>query len=201
MNTCRQISRFGMLFTVGFITLACAETKFSGGPQSSAVAAASADSVPAPAPSAAPVPVPNVACDASTVIKNSLPPAVSACYESGRVWNFDNSSCVAMRAAAFTCDWDSVRKAMSKIGITSTAIDTAAKSGASRLIGCGQSQDGNRIVVQFVNQTQTTNACTTFKSGDVVTGCFTNYGTSEPPAPTTSKEEQDKRVYACMNQL
>jgi hypothetical protein len=179
----------------------CSETKFSATETKSVEAPASDDQAPVTHPMPETVIEQKSSCERTEIIKNSFPKAVSDCYASGRVFNFGTNACVQIRTASFDCNWENVQKEMSSIGLSSKAVDEAYASGKGKLVGCGQSMDKNRIVVQWINVEKSEDECADVNMGDVVTGCFTNYGTAMVPGPAKSKEEQDARVYACMNNL
>ncbi len=193
------------------ISFACTEeSKFNAGTKAQALQAE--DTVPTseappllPPPSVeAPVaehaPVADIPCEKANVLKDGFPAEISSCYESGRVWNFDSKECVVMKAAKFSCDWTHVISELGKIGLESPDINKASTKDTSILIGCGQSEDNSRIVVQWINVPEG-NGCKNVQPGLTITGCFTNYGTRVPPPVPTSKEERDSRTYACMNEL
>jgi len=190
------------------MTVDCSESKFKGG--TSAAAPAAADAAPEVGPETpeieAPVSTPDpattaeVPCDKANVLKDAFPEEISSCYESGRVFNFDSNECVQMKSAKFTCDFNTVISELRKIGLASPDVEAAATKATSILIGCGQSEDSQRIVVQWINVPEG-NGCKNITPGLTVTGCFTNFGTKTPPPPPTSKEERDSRTYACMNEL
>lgn len=185
--------------------LACSEAKFQTG-TSTPAAYTSADQAPVPVPVETPKPEiitvdETAACPENSIIQNSFPPDVAACYESGRVWNFGSNSCVQMRAAEFECKWENVKSELAKIGLKSGDVDAASLSDVNRLVGCGQSTDKMRIVVQWVTLPKVDAKCSEIKPSNVVTGCFTNYGTKTPPAPPVDQAERDKRNYECMDTL
>ncbi|RZA26954.1 MAG: hypothetical protein EOP10_01900 [Proteobacteria bacterium] len=188
------------LFTLA-MTLGCAETKFNATETKSLATPATADQKPEPKPVPDTVLEEKKSCEPTDIVKNSFPAAVNECYSSGRVWNYGTNSCVQIRAAAFECKWENVQKELKSIGLSSKAIDEAYTSGKGKLVGCGQSTDKNRIVVQWINVEKSEDGCSNVSTGDVVTGCFTNYGAAPAPGPAKNKEEQDARVYACMNNL
>lgn len=121
--------------------------------------------------------------------------------DEGRTFNFDTKKCMNMRKATFTCDWESVISEMKKIGITSSVIANDAKEGA-KLVSCGQSKDGNRIVAQWLKMPKEGFDCTAKKTpANITTGCYTMYvDETPPPDPKTEKEKQEQ-VADCMDNL
>lgn len=127
---------------------------------------------------------------------------IKDCFKQGKTWDFDTSTCVEIRAAKFTCDWATVTEELTKAELLTPVIQAAPGSGA-KLISCGQSQDGKRIVVQFVKEPSSGKVdCKNIKSaGAVTTGCYTDYSPNPPPPIPTDPEERKKQVYGCLNKL
>jgi hypothetical protein len=145
---------------------------------------------------------PNQCVDGDT-IKFTFEGPIKDCYDAGRVWNFDRSECVQMRQASFPCEWSNVIDAMAKIGISNSSVVAASQSPESKLVGCGESADRNRIVVQWVNvpEGKVVDCKNPELTGSVITGCFTFYPDNTIPPPPANQAERDKQVYACMSQL
>lgn len=184
------------LWIMGLLVLvSCSDSKFSGGQPSGAAA----DAIPETDPNPKAPEGDNTGCAPENIVKSAFPTEVAQCYESGRVWNFGSSQCVQMRAAEFECNWENVSSELKKIGLHSSAVDEAGANPLARLVGCGQSQDKMRIVVQWITLPRADASCGEVKGSGAVTGCFTNYGSTTPPAPPANQAEQDKRTYECMN--
>lgn len=191
--------RFYSIGLLVFFMMSCAESKFSGG-ENAPGATYSADAKP-PEPV---IPPPetilvNEGCDGEKIPPNAFPKEISECYTSGRVWNFASNQCVQMRAAEFECKWPNVVAELEKIGLKNAAVEKAAQDPSMRLVGCGQSQNKMRIVVQWLKVEGEAKECSQIVNKGVTTGCFTNYGAEAPPPPPKTPEEQDKRTYECMN--
>lgn len=146
--------------------------------------------------------VPNECVEGGT-IKFQFEGPIKACYDSGRVWNFDTSECLQMRQSTFACEWPNVIDAMAKLGISNSSVTAASASPEAKLVGCGESADKNRIVVQWVNipEGKIIDCKNPELTGSVITGCFTFYPDNNIPPPPASAAERDKQVYACMSQL
>ena len=127
---------------------------------------------------------------------------VKECFNQGKTWDFDTSTCVEIRAAKFTCDWATITAELTKAELITPVIKGAPATGA-KLISCGQSQDGKRIVVQFVKEPSSGKVdCKNVKSaGAVTTGCYTDYSPNSPPPVPTDPVEKKKQVYGCLNKL
>ncbi len=127
-------------------------------------------------------------------IKNCL-------IDEGRTYNFDTKKCMNMRKANFDCDWESVISEMKKIGIASSVIANDSKNGA-KLISCGQSKDGNRIVAQWLKVPKEGFDCKVKKAPtDITTGCYTMYVDETPPPDPQSDKEKQEQVAECMDNL
>lgn len=115
-------------------------------------------------------------------------------------YNFDTNQCAQMRPAQFTCDWATVQAQLTQRNLLTPTLKTAATSGAL-LVTCGESQDGSRIVVQWIDTPPPAGTCTYDPNQEhITTGCYTQYTGTPPPAPTTPAA-QAAAVYACMNEL
>jgi hypothetical protein len=183
--------------------LSCNDAQFSGG-----------DSAPAgpaphqPAPSAAPAaptatiaPTSGECVDNGKVNFNWSGPAKECIVDQGKTFNFDTGECAEMRKAKFDCTWDNVVSELKKRGLLTPKLETDSK--VAKLVSCGQSSDGNRIAVQWVNiETGTSVDCQNPTSvGHITTGCYTYYtGSNVPPAASTP-EDRAKQVYDCLNTL
>jgi hypothetical protein len=125
--------------------------------------------------------------------------------DKSQTYNFDTKACTKMPQASFDCSWDSFFDEMEDRGITPTDKMKAARTAGAKLVTCGQSSDGDRIVVQWLNPPDGGFSCKPQDSampGLIVTGCYTKYKPGEPvPAAPKDKAEQTKQVYDCMNKL
>ena len=121
--------------------------------------------------------------------------------DQGRTYNFDTNACMNMRKASFDCDWGNIKSAMKKIGLTSSVIESDSKDGA-KLVSCGQSKDGNRIVAQWVKLPKEGFDCKAKKApANITTGCYTMYVDEAPPADPETAEEKKDQVAECMDSL
>lgn len=128
--------------------------------------------------------------------------AKTCIIDQGKTYNFDSKQCAEMRKAEFDCDWENIKTAMSKLGLSSSAIENDSAAGA-KLVSCGQSKDGNRIVAQWLKLPEgKTVDCKADKTpGNITTGCYTLYVDDDPPAKPDTIEEERKQVFDCMNTL
>lgn len=127
---------------------------------------------------------------------------IKECFDQGKTWDFDSKTCVAIRKAEFTCDWNTVTAELTKADLLTPVLKDAPGTGA-KLISCGQSQDKKRIVVQWVKEPKSgTVDCKNVSSlGGVTTGCYTDYTPELPPPLPTDPEEKKRQVYGCLNKL
>lgn len=197
---------FKMIFAAlgcGAIIASCSNTNFSSGNGKPSPA-----QKPQSAPqTATPTPVVATPVDAGCVegdkanLKWSGP--VQECIEvQKKTYNFELKKCAEMPQATFSCSWDVVVAKLKSLELLTDAVQKASTDG-SKLISCGQSKDGARIVVQWINKPLTSADLCNFNPETVKirTGCYMNdAGPSAAVDPKTS-EERDKIVYECMNQL
>ncbi len=123
----------------------------------------------------------------------------------GKTWDFKTGQCVDMPKATFTCDWTTVVAQLTAKGLLTEKVKTSAQDG-SKLVTCGQSQDGNRIGLQFILAKDGAGSlpCSgvTPSSNQITTGCYTFYpnggGTPIPAGPSA---EYDAYVFNCLNQI
>ena len=121
--------------------------------------------------------------------------------DEGRTYNFDTNKCMNMRKASFDCDWENIISEMKKIGLTSNVIADDSKDGA-KLVSCGQSKDGNRIVAQWVKLPKEGFDCQAKKApANITTGCYTMYIDETPPPDPETAEEKKQQVAECMDSL
>ncbi|MCX6108017.1 MAG: hypothetical protein NTZ90_00245 [Proteobacteria bacterium] len=128
-----------------------------------------------------------------------------ACIDKGQTWAFDTGKCMDIRKAAFDCTWANAIAELDKKGLTTQTIKDDSAAGA-KLVSCGQSQDGNRIVVQWIKVADGAAqvACTGGASPlqhHITTGCYTFYANGAVPAAATTQAEKDARVYACLSSI
>ncbi len=127
------------------------------------------------------------------------------CFDAGKTWNFSKASCQDIRKAKFECTWDNILQWFKTTNLVPTeAVQNGVKDGR-KVVSCGESEDGNRLVVIWLNPPQNgTIQCDNAKAleGLAVTGCYTFYPdpSKSPPKPTTD-EEKKQQVYACMDAL
>lgn len=122
--------------------------------------------------------------------------------DEGRTYNFDKGACTEMRKAKFDCNWDDLKAAMKKINLVSQAIEKDSGDGA-KLISCGQSKDGNRIVAQWVKipKGEKVDCNADVEPGNITTGCYVHRESGDGDEPPKTKDEQFDYVFDCMNEL
>jgi len=121
--------------------------------------------------------------------------------DEGRTFNFDTNTCMNMRKASFDCDWDNIKSAMKKLGLSSSVIEKDSSEGA-KLVSCGQSKDENRIVAQWVKLPKEGFDCKAKKvPANITTGCYTMYVNETPPPDPETAEEKQQQVAECMDSL
>ena len=143
------------------------------------------------------------ACTKGDKVNVSWGGAIDDCLlRQGRTYNFDTNTCTEMRRASFDCNWPNVLDAMTKLGISTTILERDSQQGA-KLVSCGQSADGNRIVAQWIKppKGQDIDCESSLDPGSITTGCYTFYVNQEPPPLPTNVDEKRKPVFACMNSL
>ena len=125
---------------------------------------------------------------------------VKACLvDQGKTYNFESSTCTAMRQATFTCDWSTVQAQLTQRGLLTDTIKNDAANGA-KLVTCGQSQDGHRIVVQWIrsNNSGVGDNCSAGQpSSYIMTGCYRD----DKIETWTTEDQRRSLVFACMNSL
>lgn len=124
--------------------------------------------------------------------------------DEGKTFNFNENRCEELPKARFNCDWSTLLGELSKLGLGTSALNTASKDG-SKLISCGQSMDGHRIAAQWVLITNLPRVqCKqgTEQKPFVTTGCYTQYKAGEAvPLPTTDENEKRERTYKCLSAI
>jgi len=128
-----------------------------------------------------------------------------ACIDKGQTWAFDTKKCMEIRKASFECTWANAIAELDKKGLTTQTVKDDSAAGA-KLISCGQAQDGNRIVIQWIKVADgaaqvACNGGSSTLQHHVTTGCYTYYTTEAVPAPPTTQAEKDARVYACLSTI
>ena len=180
----------------------CASEHFSGSNGRRAGGSDDATvAVPVPSPTA--TPTPPTSCVSGDKVVVAWSGAAKECIVGqSATFDFAHQTCTHLHAASFACDWASVVSQLALRGLASPALATASSDG-SKLVACGQSDDGNRIVVQWLKAPPPATSLCAFDPATmaVVTGCYQVLVNGEPLPTPASPEEQDAIVYACMNSL
>ncbi len=181
------------------VVFGCNESNFSGsdGPKSTTNAAKPTEQDEVPT-----LPTKEDKCVEGDKLNFAWTGEIKKCLiDEGRTYNFDTNGCTNMRKASFDCDWDNIKSAMKNIGLTSKVIEIDSKEGA-KLVSCGQSKDGNRIVAQWVKLPKEGFDCKAKKApANITTGCYTMYVDKTPPPDPETAEEIEQQVANCMNSL
>lgn len=198
----KQLNRLVVAF--GLTSLFCCnEAQFSSGNKTPPPAAADATAAtPAPAAPTATVAPASGECVADGKVNFAWSgPAKECIVDQGKTFNFDTGECAEMRKATFACNWDNVVGELKKRGLLTPKLEADSK--VAKLVSCGQSTDGNRIAVQWVNiETGKAVDCQNPTSvGHITTGCYTYYVGENIPAAASTPEARAKQVYDCLNTL
>lgn len=127
------------------------------------------------------------------------------CIDKGQTWDFDTSQCMQIHKASFDCTWPNAIAELDKKGLTTQTVKDDSAAGA-KLVSCGQSQDGNRIVIQWIKVADgaaqvACNGGSSPLQHHVTTGCYTYYTNGAVPAPATTQADKDARVYSCLSSI
>jgi hypothetical protein len=180
---------------------ACASEHFAGA--NGRAPGADDAAVAAPQPTPAPEPTPPASCVAGDKVRLAWSGAAKDCIvDQGATFDFARKECTHLRAASFACDWATVTAQLASRGLVSPAID-AASHADGKLVACGQSTDGRRIVVQWLEAPPAPTSLCAFDPATmhVVTGCYEVLEDGEPVPEPATVEERDRIVYACLDGL
>lgn len=128
---------------------------------------------------------------------------VGDCIGQGKTYNFEEKKCAEMNQAQFDCNWGNVKAELEKRSLLTDVLREDSENGG-KLVTCGQSGDGNRIVVQWIKaeDAQGIDCNDGNSSHHITTGCYTVYTSKdEQPPQANSKEEKSQQVFDCMNKL
>jgi hypothetical protein len=199
-----KISLLGIWAATFVIFSGCSESEFKG---SSSGASASVSTEPQPGgqdaePSQEPnnTPTNNTDdCVDGDKLDIKFESKIQKCIDDGKLYNFDSKVCTTMPPATFKCSFTTVLKELAERDLTGSKLDSA-KANGDKLVGCGQSPDGNTIVAQWIKVPKTDSLnCNSFSSGSgITTGCYKKY-TSGNIKPLNTDDEKRKFVLDCMN--
>lgn len=192
---------FALVALMNCGVLACTEGKqtgTSGGAQKPAVTQSPA----APFPSAG-SPTGNlpVNCDPNKDFAAlEFPEDIKACLLRDRLYNFDANTCTGMGKALWPCDLATLTSNLTDIELSTAPLENERRNGG-KLIGCGASNDGLRIVAQFFyrNVSAPTNDCKFSAQGHVVSVCFQKFVDRAPVVPVTDAAKK-AYVATCMTE-
>jgi hypothetical protein len=153
---------------------------------------------------------PPTTCSGGAVSVDWTGDAKTCIIDEHQTYNFDTNQCTQMRQAQFPCTWDNILAALDKLGLlvkndpsNPNHIYNQYQAGA-KLVSCGESQDGNRIVAQYITISDgalSANCQETQGQHHVTTGCYTYYPNGNAPPLSTDPTIFRQQVYECMNQL
>lgn len=202
-----------VLMTSALLSVSCTDAKQSAPAYQAPKAPATTPPAPTPPPSLPPEPPPvfppagpdngplPVDCDpAKDFAALEFPENIQTCLKQDKLFNFDLNTCTSMGKALWACDFATFTQNLRDIELATTPLDRE-KANGGKLIGCGASNDGYRMVAQFFykNANAPTNDCKFSSQGRVVSVCFQKFVDSAPRPPTT---EADKKTYVaqCMQE-
>lgn len=144
------------------------------------------------------------ACTVGDKVNFGWTGAEKDCIDQGKTYNFDSNVCQEMRRASFNCDWQTLLAEIAKVdpGLVTDALRKGATDG-SKLVSCGQSTDGMRVVVQWVKVDdlgQLSCQNTGNNNPFIITGCYTKHPGTPPPPPKDEQERRD-RVFECLKTI
>jgi len=129
-----------------------------------------------------------------------FPERIKDCLKTEKMFNFDKDECTKMNKAAWDkCDFDTAGTNITDLGLSKAPMD-AEKSKGGKLIGCGASNNGYVIVLQFFHKSEKAEEedCSYSKQGKVVSVCFQKFLSPPPPIPNTAQGKEDY-VASCLN--
>lgn len=134
------------------------------------------------------------------VVVSGAQKEIQACYDQKRIWHFERSLCLEPVAASFECNFDSLLAALeSQLGSKDGSVYKALSEGRDngvKLIACGEKNDGNTIIAQWVKvEEQAGNCSTNFSKNYPTTAC-----TKRNAASPTTPEEVRQFVYQCLDE-
>ncbi len=145
-----------------------------------------------------------VQCDASG--KKSIAwtgPAKTCIEDQKKMFNFSTGECMTMAQAKFECNWEKASAELEQRGLLTDKLRAGTTDG-SILVSCGQSQDGNKIVVQWIRATAGNPApeCGASLSDQyITTGCYQQFGAGEALPDVSTPEKERAYVFGCLSTL
>ena len=129
-----------------------------------------------------------------------FPADIKACLTRDKVYNFDANACTTMGKALWTCDFATLAQNLTDLELSPGPLEKE-KAGGGKLIGCGASNDGLRIVAQFFyrNANAPAGDCKFSVQGKVVSVCFQKFVDTVPAVPTTDSAKK-AYVAGCMTE-
>ncbi len=132
--------------------------------------------------------------------KLEYPQDVQDCLKQDKLYNFDAKGCTTMGKALWECSYASIKAEITNLTLSTSPLDKQQNAGA-KLIGCGASNDGTKIIAQYFvkNASTSTKDCKFLNKGKVISVCFQQFVDVAPPVPTTDAEKK-AYVASCMTE-
>lgn len=144
-------------------------------------------------------------CENGSKVNAAYSGPVKECIDQGKLWNFDRKECgTAMKQASFACNFETFFQRLSALGLSPSSllqqgaqgINGDGKPQKALLLGCGESDDKNTILIQWFFVPDGKTGCDYESTGGmIITGC---YGENSGPA-SVSDEEKKNIVANCLN--
>ncbi len=145
-----------------------------------------------------------VQCDASGNKSVTWTGAAKDCIEGQKkMFNFGTGECMTMAQAKFDCTWEKATAELQAKDLLSDKLRAGSTDG-SILVSCGQSADGNKIVVQWIKKTEGTAlpGCGASLSDQyITTGCYQQFAAGQALPDVSTPEKEKEYVYGCLNTL
>lgn len=124
---------------------------------------------------------------------------IQACFDSNGIWDFSRNICLENVRSSFNCDFDSLTKAINDAGMATPSKITQA-IGKAKLIACGEKNDGNTIIAQWVYPPSGSKCEHTKQDGLPVTGCYRKRLDGEASLDRSDPEAVKAFVNACLGE-
>ncbi len=124
-------------------------------------------------------------------------PEIQACIDDGKMWHFGSKTCTKMKKASFECNFSAFVDQMKQRNMQPTDKMQQGIDGKGLIVGCGESDDGGTILLQwFMTESKNVDCNSEAPTGSVISGC---YGKDGAKLDGLSQEEVDAVVTECMN--
>ena len=190
--------------------LSCQDSGFEGSaprsdikatPTPTPTTAAATPATPAvPPPTPTPVESPKTDCLSGDFVNFTYPPQIENCINQGKLYYFENGNCSAIDKAPFACSFENVESSWTSVG-GDPALFKDFKEKNAKLVGCGQSKDGETTVAQwyFPPKNQQINCQFSTTGMTIYTYCIKRYSVGSIPNSTSATPDQVKQmILDCM---